>query len=124
MTDPLSNPQPYDRCIVVRTIRSGQPRPYADTEHVVQLHFLSVPYQKYEWEPDLLYSPGAYEQEFGQQITKRVTDHVKHLVGFQRTKEEHARADFNGHFDTYLDYVTYTGDASIWEARVVTPFTD
>lgn len=123
MINPLSNPQPYDKAIIVRTIRSGQPSSYADTEHVIQLHFLSVPYQGLEWKPDLLYSPEGYNAEYAAEIISRVTGHVKHLHRFQRTKEEHMSADFNGHFDTYLDYVKYTGD-STWEARIVSPFTD
>lgn len=124
--------KPGDHRITIETLRSGQPRPYADSEHVVRVTLEHVPYafqamgtwKVGEWAPQFTTQDSAME------ILKGLR------CGFISTSKM-GRSD---PFQTYLDYLrpldaeaggmygmkhNLKGElASIWEFRTVSPFTD
>jgi hypothetical protein len=114
-------PKQGDIRITCKYVRGGQPRPYADTEHVVRLTLEHVPYRasgepifiEREWEP------------WTNIIRSLVEQYARAFCSWKKTQQEHLQADFNGHFDTYLDYmIQVPGTTNVWEIRTVTPFTD
>lgn len=83
-------------------LRSGQPRPYANTEYVVLCEF-DQPLSETE-------------------VRVFFLQHTK--IGFTNTP----RIGRKDHFDTYLDYLRpinlIDGKADRWEFRTVSPYTD
>lgn len=110
----------------LKTIRSGQPRAYADSERVVQIHL-----ENDDWRNPGTLKPMYVDESRAKEIARQLP-----LSGFIKTLS-HER----GHgLESYLDYfrpldattsdkIIPHGDpkqtvASIWEFRVVSPFTD
>lgn len=107
--------------ITFTTIRSGQPRPYADTESVTQIKCEHLPWNKTEWEPYLV----------DEEAARRIAGTFNPLP-----PKRHEAAPFRA----YLDYLTPVDPkrinnigredpkapvrASVWEYRIVNPFTD
>lgn len=113
------------RRITIETLRSGQPRAYADSEHVVRVTFEHTPWndQSGEFAPD-------YKQE----------SYVREELASLRTGFTPKSRSEAGYLASYLDYLRPVdpktadelipgGDpsqtlGSVWEFRVVSPFTD
>lgn len=107
--------------VTFNTIRSGQPRPYADTERVVQVKCEHLPWGKTEWEP----------WSVDEEAARRLAGAVYALP------PKRAEAGFLG---SYLDYFnpvdpkrvnrvgvedsSFPRKTSVWEYRIVEPFTD
>jgi len=119
-------------------LRSGQPRPYADTEYVVKVIFEHVPWNSKtkDFEPWYMDDDQAREELAkipGWSSTTRGTWRNHYLDSVKLLP-------WCNHFDTYLDYVkplqVITADlviphgdpkqemAAIWEFRTVSPYTD
>lgn len=107
--------KPGDSRITTTIVRSGQPRPYADTERVVRLTFERVGYLSKNWNEWLVGEKQARLAARGS------------LVGFIDRQKKDA-----GPFDSYLDYMKplepiETSEevrSAQWEFRVVSPYTD
>lgn len=107
--------KPGDSRITTTIVRSGQPRPYADTERVVRLTFERFGYVSKNWSEWLVDEKQARLAARGS------------MVGFIDRQRKDA-----GPFDSYLDYMKPLGPietlagmhSAQWEFRVVSPFTD
>lgn len=94
------------RRVVTNVVRSGQPRPYADTEHVVQLIFET--FNGKDWELQ------SVTEEYARDIAAGLK------CGYIGRKKNEA-----GFFCTYLEYfrrVDETG--AVWQFKTVSPYTD
>lgn len=103
------------------TLRSGQPRPYADSQRIIQFKCEYLPWNKTEWEP----------WPIDEEVARRLAG------AFNPLPPVRSEAGFLG---TYLDYFnpvdpkrlnnfdredsTGVVRASVWEYRIVEPFTD
>lgn len=110
----------------IEVLRSGQPRPYADTEHVARVTF-----EHTDWKTPR----GPFEPWY---MTEDIAQDYLSIPGSGYVRA--TRKETKDWYSTYLDYVRPLdaksasevidgGDpnrkvASVWEFRTVTPFTD
>lgn len=110
--------------VTTTTIRSGQPRAYADSERVCRLTF-----EVAAWN-----DPNDWRQVL---VTEKVARETAEALPIGFTSKKRNEVDW---FDSHLDYFrpidpkrrnhfgaedeTAEPQASVWEFRVVTPFTD
>ena len=104
-------------------VRSGQPRPYADTERVSRLfvEWYSNDYPKGTWLPlgeghSSLKTPEGWPRLDVEQYKPM----CQIMSGWTY---EGYQSEWDKHFFTYLDYIRQVGPGLI-EWRTVTPFTD
>lgn len=111
----------------MHTLAAGQPAPYADTEHVVTLHF-----ERITPLGALVYRDYPVTEEQAMKAAEAFPCGFTRVLGSER----------KGHFDTYLDYFRSIGPAEArddtgrlslstgkiycakWKFRTVSPYTD
>lgn len=110
------------RRITIETLRSGQPRPYADTEHHVRVTFET------SWSRGQPLKP----QFIGEAHVREFLPHLR--CGFVTLLRKDKGPGQDDYYKTHLDWLRPVDaeaaaaqnlvGASVWEFHTTTPFTD
>lgn len=100
----------YDITIKIETLRTGQPRAYADHERVERVTILSE-----DWDGNLTPMNEDIAEQYVDKLCRFRQDGTK--IPMKRG------IDWATAFDTYLKKIEKVGE-SVWEATYITPFTD